>query len=149
MALGLGPLGIKELKVRKGHANDALQSIRLLLGKKSFGFRERLRPAVGKIQKTRAWAAIAAINDEISHFARVYQRNREAMESLGMSSEELKTTYQEIQPSDLNSSTAILQPNLPGQSTQKLSWIWTQHIPSEGDASHLSECELLTESVDP
>ena len=139
--LGLEDLANKELKVRKGHANDALQSIRLLLGKKSFGFRERLRPAVGKGQKTRAWAAIDAINQEITHFVYVYKANREAMIRLGLPPQELATTYQELQKADLKTSTAILEPNLPGQSTQKLSWIWTQHIASDTEGTHLSECE--------
>ena len=141
-ALGLQDLANKELQVRRGHANDALHSIRLLLGKKSFGFRERLRPAVGKVQKTRDWAAIEAINAEITHFAHVYRKNREAMIKLSLPRQELATTYQELQPADLMTSTAILQPNMPGQSTQRLSWIWTHHIPSETDGTHLSECKL-------
>ena len=134
-------LARKELEIRKGLANDALHSLRLLLGKKSFQFRERLRPAVGKVQKTRAWAAITAVNTEISHYARVYALNRTAMIHLGITQAELADTYPELLPQDLVTSTAILQPNLPGQSSQKLSWIWTHHLPSADDDSHLSECK--------
>ena len=134
-------LARKELEIRKGHGNDALHSLRLLLGKKSFQFRERLRPAVGKVQKTRAWAAIRAVNMEISHYARVYAVNRSAMIHLGITQAELADTYPELLPQDLVTSTAILQPNLPGQSSQRLSWIWTHHLPSTDDDTHLAECK--------
>jgi hypothetical protein len=139
--LGLDDLSAKELEIRKGHANDALHSVRLLLGKKSFAFRERLRPAVGKVQKTRAWAAIQALNTEISHAARVYTVNRDAMIRLGLSPEDLTRTYKVLDRSDLVTSTAILQPNLPGQSQHKLSWIWTQDLSPDMQDNHLSECE--------
>lgn len=135
-------LAEKELEMRKGRANDALHSLRVQLGKKSFHFRERLRPAVGKVQKTRAWAAIQAVNAEISQSARVYAFNRTAMIDLGIGEAQLTTTYRDLQASDLITSTAILQPNLPGQSTQRLSWIWTQHLSSADDDTHLSECKL-------
>src|SRR5277367_398042 len=40
--LGLESLALNELQIRKGEANDCLHVLRLLLGKKSFEFRERL-----------------------------------------------------------------------------------------------------------
>src|SRR5277367_3018577 len=110
--LGLNDLSAKELEIRQGHANDALHSVRLHLGKKSFHFHERLRPAVGKVQKTRAWAAIQAVNAEISQYAQVYAFNRTALIHLGISQAQLTTTYRDLQASDLITSTAILQPNL-------------------------------------
>lgn len=139
--LGLNDLSAKELEIRQGHANDALHSLRLLLGKKSFTFRERLRPAVGKVQKTRAWAAIQALNTDISNAARVYTFNREAMIRLGLSQQDLTGTYKVLDRADLVTSTAILQPNLPGQSQHKLSWIWTQDLAPDMQDNHLSECE--------
>lgn len=140
--LGLNDLSAKELEIRQGHANDALHSVRLLLGKKSFAFRERLRPAVGKVQKTRAWAAIQALNTEINNVARVYTFNREAMIRLGLSQQDLTRTYKVLDRADLVTSTAILQPNLPGQSQHKLSWIWTQDLAPDMHDNHLSECEF-------
>jgi hypothetical protein len=141
--LGLDDLAAKELEIRQGHANDALHAVRLLLGKKSFAFRERLRPAVGKVQKTRAWAAIQAMNTEISHAARVYTVNRDAMIQLGLSQQDLTRSYKVLVRSDLVTSTAILQPNLPGQSQHKLSWIWTQDLSPDMQDNHLSECESI------
>jgi hypothetical protein len=137
---GMEELTLKELKIRQGQANDSLHALRLLLGKKSFEFRERLRPAIGKVQKTRAWAAIQATNAEISHYARIYTRNREAMIRLGLNQQELDRLYRPLTSADLVTSTAILQPNLPGQSQHMLSWIWTHHLPPGENNNHLSEC---------
>jgi hypothetical protein len=96
-----------------------------------------------KIQKTRAWAAIQATNAEISHHARIYAHNHQAMIGLGINPMEIETSYRQLLPSDLVTSTAIMQPNLPGQSQQRLSWIWTYHLPSSASENHLSECKFI------
>ena len=50
--LGLKSLVEKELLLRQGQANDALQAIRLAIGEKSFRFWKQLWMATSKVKKT-------------------------------------------------------------------------------------------------
>lgn len=133
-------LARKELVLRNGHANDTLQALQLALGQKSFQFRQHLRPAQGKVQTTRAWAAIQSVNEGISHHCRVYSLCRQAMISLGL--QETDEVYRPLMKEDVRTSTAVMHPNSPGLSQNKLSWIWTVQMADQERNNYLNECEF-------
>ena len=50
--------------------------------------------------------------------------------------------YQVLQKADVKSSTAILDPNSPGSSSLRLSWIWQKHSGSmQSDPESILECK--------
>jgi hypothetical protein len=66
---------------------------------------------------------IAKLNDQIKHFCHVYARARAAMVRLGANEQTLRR-FQILLKEDIKASTAILNPNIPGSSSLRLSWIW-------------------------
>jgi len=65
--LKLQKVADKEIALRKGQANDALDGLRSGIGEKSFRYRQQLRHAKGKIQSTRARSAIHTVGRELNH----------------------------------------------------------------------------------
>jgi hypothetical protein len=122
--VGLQGLVEKEIALREGQANDSLHAIRLAIGEKSFRFRKQLRLATRKKKKTRSWDAIHAVSKKLQHHRLVYRQAREALRRLGMSQEKLDSEYQELRDEDLQTSTAVMEPNARGQRKKELSWIW-------------------------
>ncbi|KAF8816373.1 hypothetical protein BYT27DRAFT_7221526 [Phlegmacium glaucopus] len=116
----------KELKLRRGHANDCLAEIRTIIGQEAFKYKRILQPANDKARRTRARSSIQAVHRTLVLQCRLYRRTRHAMLSLGMESAEL-TVYKELTYDDIKVSSAISNPNIPGSSRTQLSWIWTTH----------------------
>ena len=121
--LGLKLLAEKEMLLREGQANDALQAIRLAIGEKSFRFRKQLRTAKSKVKKTRSWDLIKSASKQLQHHRLIYRQARQSMVNLGASPQVLKK-YQELTDEDIRTSTAIEEPNARGQRNTELSWIW-------------------------
>ena len=78
-SLGLHALRDKELQLRRGQANDALQAIRVLIGQKSFQFTSNMRNVDPAAAVTRPREAIHALGRTIASHCRVYARCRAAM----------------------------------------------------------------------
>lgn len=128
----------KEIELRIGQANDALQSLRLAIGQKSFLFRTQLRNAKSKTRKTKAWDDISAVGNTVSHHRRVYHCARKALIALG-ASKEIQAKYRIITSVDVKSSTAIVDPNARGQRNASLAWFWSAGK-TNADGALMAEC---------
>lgn len=132
----------KELTLRQGQANDALQGLRSALGEKSFLFRQDLRLADSKIKKTCSWTRVTGVNKKLNYQRWVYTKARRAMVTLGADAALLKQ-YQVLKREDLRVSIAIMTPNAPGQRNVSLAWFWNLDLgvgAAHGDDNLLTEC---------
>src|SRR6266498_1324806 len=74
----------------------------------------------------------------------VYSQARAAMVRLGADERTLKT-FKLLSREDVKASTAILDPNIPGSTTIRLSWIWETGAGISGSASDtMQECKPCT-----
>jgi len=132
-----------EFELRKGHANDCLASIRQIIGQQSFQFKNLLRPAQGKVHRTRARTSIQSVYRDLTLKAQIYRRTQRALESLGVEPQLLITTYRVLEKDDLKVSAAVSDPNQCGLSQTSLSWIWTTMHSSLSSDNYLTECMYL------
>ena len=89
--------------------------------------------------RLRSHKVIYKLNKLISQQWKLYHIVREAMVALGASEDDL-SKYQVITRKDLQSSTAMHDPNAPGLSNAQLSWIWL--FLADGSRSMVgNECE--------
>ncbi|KAH9916158.1 uncharacterized protein B0H18DRAFT_1124455 [Fomitopsis serialis] len=128
-ANGLQRLAAHELTLRRGQANDALQQLRILIGKKSFEFQTTIRHGrrEGHTKRTRSFTKLGKLDRAVQLQAAIYRRARAAMQVLGVSGEE-QAKYKPLTTDDLNTVTAIAEPNKPGQRHKSSSWIWNVDV---------------------
>jgi hypothetical protein len=130
-----------ELELRISQAKKTLQGLRDTIADKSFQYSHVIRVAPRKGVHTRARAAIAKLNHLIAYYSRVYTRCRAAMLRLG-AGQSVLNQYRILLKQDVKSSSALLNPNLPGSTTLKLSWIWQNGgAGNESTPESLHECE--------
>ncbi|KIM35993.1 hypothetical protein M413DRAFT_47570, partial [Hebeloma cylindrosporum] len=137
--VGMDTLRDQELQLRRGQANDALHSIRLAIGQKSFQYTSNMRHVDPNAPVTRPRAAIHALGRQISALRRVYAKCREAMVKLNIPQQELLSFYRVIEDSDVKTDTSIQEPNHPGSARDKLSWIFTSVQAETSPDNALSE----------
>lgn len=129
-----------EIEARIQQANRSLQTIRDLIADKSFHFSHSLRVTPRKGVKTRARSNIAKINLRISYHGRVYNHCRVALEKLNAGLEILEK-YRHLGIEDIRTSTTLIDPNRPGSTRFKLSWIWQTGQSAGPESSEaLREC---------
>ena len=130
-----------ELSLRIKQASQYLTALREAIAEKSFQYSHVMRVAPSKGVRTRSRATIAKINDRIGYCCRTYNRAREAIVRLDPDARSLNN-FRRLEKADVKSSTAILDPNSPGASSLRLSWIW-QRQPglTEPAPESLLECE--------
>lgn len=136
------PLCKAELNLRIKQATRFLQAIRDAVAEKSFQYSHVLRSALSNGVRTRSRASIAKTNDRIAFYCRVYTRARAAMVRLGSglgSDDTILETFKILQKDDVKASTAILNPNIPGSSNLRLSWIWQSGRSASGPDT-MREC---------
>lgn len=104
-------------------AEQHLNQIRNLIAEKSFQFSHLQRVAPRKAVATRSRSAVNKLNQQIALHSRMYSRCRSRLVSLDADSDTL-SRLRNLSPSDVGASTAIINPNEPGSSSIKLSWIW-------------------------
>ena len=130
-----------ELRLRIKQASQYLTALREAIAEKSFQYSHVMRVAPSKGVRTRSRATISKINDRISNCSRMYSRARAAIVRLSPDDRSLNK-YQVLQKADVKSSTAILDPNSPGSSSLRLSWIWQKHSGSAQSAPEsMLECK--------
>jgi hypothetical protein len=112
-----------ELYHRISQADSQLNNIRNLIAEKSFQFSHVIRVSPRKGVTTRARATVKKINNQIAEHCRMYARCRECILILDADPTVL-SRYQVLLPADIAGSTAVLNPNEPGSTSIKLSWIW-------------------------
>jgi hypothetical protein len=142
-----------ELKLRIRQASKCLQALWDVIADKSFQFSHVIRVALRKGVRTRARATIAKLNHCIAHLARVYGRCRRALTRLDADNTTLDK-YKILLKEDLKSSTALLNPNVPGSTRIQLSWIWRTAGDVAGETPEsMRKCEsqfcLSTSSLIP
>lgn len=130
-----------ELSLRVKQATRYLAALREVIAEKSFQYSHVMRSAPTKSVRTRSRAVISKVSDRISHYSRVYNRSRAAMVRLG-ADESTLTKFRVLSREDVKASTAILNPNIPGASSLRLSWIWEMGAKSSGSApNNMRECK--------
>ncbi|PPQ76341.1 hypothetical protein CVT24_008129 [Panaeolus cyanescens] len=112
-----------ELELRFRQANMQLEHIRNLVAQRSLQFSEVSRHAPNTATKTRSHNKRKALATEISFHGRVYERCRQRMFILSVDPD-LRKQYPELKKADTQASTAMLDPNQPGSTSARLSWIW-------------------------
>jgi hypothetical protein len=112
-----------EIKFRKMQAHSQLNRIRDLIADISFQFSHVIRGQIRKNIRTRSQKRVKSLHDELTLQARIYTRCRNHLVALDCG-QSILGQYRELKKEDLKSSTAILEPNQPGSTSLKLSWIW-------------------------
>ena len=133
----------KEMSLREGQANDALEGLRQGIGEKSFMYRERLRHARGIQQTTRARSGIRNIGRTLNNHRRVYGFARRALIALAGNEGTQVVKYQPVTLKDLKASTVIYDLNSPETRKTPLAWFWNAEssIGAPAEEGLLSECE--------
>ncbi|PPQ87765.1 hypothetical protein CVT25_015008 [Psilocybe cyanescens] len=112
-----------ELKSRIKQATGHLDQIRELIAEKSFLYSNVYRDAPNKGVQTRARTTIKAANHKISFHSQVYTHCHAQLVRLGADNITLRKLCV-LKKEDVRGSTVILNPNLSGSTTLRLSWIW-------------------------
>ncbi len=89
---------------------------------------------------------VQVLPDKISFYCRAYNRCRAALIRLRADAALLQR-FCVLAKDDVNSSSALLNPNIPGLMTHRLSWIWqlsiNDAVPSLNDGLHECTASLL------
>ena len=112
-----------ETKFRTRQADTELNHLCDLIADISFQFSHVIRGQIRKNIRTRSQKRIKSIHNQLTLHARIYARCRNHLVALNCG-ESILRQYRILSKVDLKSSTAILDPNQPGSTTLKLSWIW-------------------------
>jgi hypothetical protein len=114
-----------------------------MIAEKSFQYSNVIRVAPRKSIRTRARMALVELDRRISFHCRAYKRCRAAMIRLGANADIL-SRFQNLEKEHIKSSTAVVDPNIPGSSTLKLSWIWQSGFNTDlGSTQAVQECMCL------
>jgi hypothetical protein len=142
----LSSLRETELQIRRGHGDDSLDQVRTAVIHLSWQFKNKVRKASSVVQTTRAWDKVKALNRVWKLQRRVYNYNRTVMMQLG-DKDVIGVNYPFLELSDCKVSTAISNPNAPGQSSDRLPWFWKLSGRVAGsvskDADYQNECKSL------
>jgi hypothetical protein len=112
-----------EIRHRISVAEDQLNHIRNLIADKSFQYSHVIRASPRKGVTTRSRAAVRKLNNQIAEHCRSYTRCRSSFLILE-AEDSILFKFKVLNPSDVVGSTAVLDPNHPGSTRIKLSWIW-------------------------
>lgn len=112
-----------ELSHRILHAGHHLHRIRDLIAEKSFQYSHVIRNAPRKSVNTHSRAAVKKLNLAISVHCRLYTQCQSRLLRLGADSR-TQSQFRALTPDDVKASTAVINPNEPGSTRLKLSWIW-------------------------
>jgi hypothetical protein len=135
------PLCFLELRFRESQANRYIIALQEVIAEKSFQYTNIIRVAPRKSVITRARTIITKLNHKISYYAKIYNRCRAALVRLRADDETLRK-FRNLTKQDVKASSAIIDPNIPGSSSLRLSWIWQMSAADEQSPSHLRECIL-------
>jgi hypothetical protein len=112
-----------EITHRIAHAEHHLNRIRELIAEKSFQYSHVIRVSPRKGVNTKSRAAVKNLNLQISIHCRLYTQCRSKLLRLDADTTTLNR-FRTLSVEDVKSSTAIVNPNEPGSTQIKLSWIW-------------------------
>ncbi len=134
---GLSQLAAKELDLRTGQMNDALQAIRTGIGYKSMLFRKKVRGATSTRAKLRSFDEVHVADDGIRKHVRIYMQARQAALRLFLPGDEVRRTaflakYKTIARDELKASTTVLEAFTQGLRDKHEAWFWTMEDNEEG-----------------
>lgn len=112
-----------EMSFRTRQADSQLNQIRDVIADISFQYSHVIRGQIRKTIRTRSQKRIKSLHHKLSLHARIYTRCRNHLVALKCLPSILRQ-YRVLKKEDLKTSTAILNPNQPGSTSLKLSWIW-------------------------
>ena len=112
-----------EISHRIQHADHHLNRIRDLIAEKSFQYSHVIRVAPRKAVNTRSRAEVKKLNLQISIHCRLYTQCRARLIKLG-AHPDITNRFEILTTEDVKASTAVINPNEPGSTQLKLSWIW-------------------------
>jgi len=112
-----------EIKYRIWQAKTQLNQLRDLIADISFQFSHVIRGQIRKNIRTRSQKRVKSLHNQLTLHARIYARCRNHLVALNCG-QSILGQYRVLTREDLHSSTAILDPNQPGSTSLKLSWIW-------------------------
>jgi len=143
--LGLQSLIKKEIALHERQVNNSLQAIRLAIGEKSFWFSKQLQLAASKKKKTCSWNGIHIIGKWLQHHCLIYRQACHTLSCLGVLQETLETEFPELTDNNLQTSSAVMEPNVQGQRKKELSWIWQRTgMRISNQTTLVNECMLST-----
>jgi hypothetical protein len=112
-----------EISHRVSHADHHLNRIRDLIAEKSFQYSHVIRVSPRKGVNTHSRGTVKRLNLQISIQCRLYTQCRSCLLKLGADPVTMYR-FQTLTIDDVKASTAIVNPNEPGSTRIKLSWIW-------------------------
>jgi hypothetical protein len=112
-----------EITHRISHADHHLNRIRDLIAEKSFQYSHVIRVSPRKGVNTRSRAEVKKLNLQISVHCRLYTQCRAKLIKLGADTATINR-FRILTIDDVKASTAVVNPNEPGSTRLKLSWIW-------------------------
>lgn len=133
------PLRSIELGLRILQAKRCLHALREAIADKSFQYLHVIRKASRQAMRLRSRKTIIKLNNQLTYYSRIYYRCRAALLRLG-ADEQTMQVFQVLKKEDLKASTALINPNTPGSTKVRVSWLWE----SAGDAvgtAKTKECE--------
>jgi hypothetical protein len=134
---------VAELTLRKRQASKLLKSLRDAIADKSFQYSHVIRVAPRKRVSNRARKMIIILNNSISFYCQAYNKCRSAMIRLD-ADERTLSKFKVLTRDDVKSSTALLNPNIPGSTQHRLSWIWQIGLDGKNqNPQALQECTFI------
>ena len=137
------PLCNLELNLRQQQAKRYINALQEVIAEKSFQYTNIIWVAPRKSVITRARNVIVKLNNKIQFYAKVYSRCRAALVRLGADNRILNR-FKNLTKQDIKASSAIKDPNIPGSSSLRLSWIWQLSSADANSPSHVRECKIHT-----
>lgn len=128
----------KEIELRVGQADEALEGIRQEICHKSYIYRTNVRLAANKKARLRGYDAANAADRAMRHHVRIYKQARWALDAL-QAPPAAMDRFQVLQDSDLQALKSIYEPNARGQSNIRIPWIWNLTPSAESDSEYLDE----------
>ncbi|EUC58285.1 hypothetical protein RSOL_246680, partial [Rhizoctonia solani AG-3 Rhs1AP] len=131
---GLTSLADLEKDLRRGMCDDALESVRQLLGARALALNYKRRHVRGEVATTRAEAKLRDQNAKVAKVRWRYENSRDALFRLGFSDSDHRC-YQLITVDDLRSLKSYLEDisRGVGQGYAKISWIWRSSATTNTD----------------
>ncbi|TFK61330.1 hypothetical protein BDN72DRAFT_778352, partial [Pluteus cervinus] len=132
--LGIEDLRLVEIELRCGQANEALDNIRLELGKRAFLSAEKKKTP--KRYQIRSWSELRSARAVIQRWTRIYRQTRVALIRLGAETT-IMSKYQVLLNKHINKSLTLHDTSIPGQSGEHLPWFWGSESGEAIKGSHV------------
>jgi hypothetical protein len=142
-ALANSMLQFKHLEVhyRLQQASRLLGLLRESIAEKSFQYSHVRRKARNKSVVTRSRTTTTKITQRIVFLSRLYAQNRARLLRLDANNP-LLNKYRPLSPTDIHSSSALMEPNQQGSKNVKLTWIWQMNATDNDESpAGLIECK--------